>query len=533
MSAESMHYDVIIVGGGPAGLSAAIRLKQLDASISVCLLEKGSEIGAHILSGNVFEPRALDELIPDWQEKGAPLTCKAHEDGFYFMTKTNRFRLPTPPQMHSKGNYIISLANLCRWLAIQAESMGVEIYPGFAGSSFLKNEKDDVIGVRTGDMGRDKNGNPTDQFQPGMEIYAKQVLLAEGCRGNLTGDAIQAYNLRADDKPQTYALGFKEIWQIDPAKHRPGYIEHAIGWPMDYSTYGGSFLYHFDDNQVLVGYVVALDYANPYLSPFEEFQRFKTHPKICSLFEGAKRIAYGARALNEGGWQSLPRLVFPGGAIIGCAAGFLNVPKIKGSHTAMKSGMLAAEGTFEVLQGRHNDYQKRLENSWVAEELKQVRNIRPGFKYGLIPGLINAAFETYITRGKSPWTLNHHRDNESLKLASKSIPIHYPKPDGKITFDRLSSVYLCNTHHPETQPNHLILNDPDLAIDYNYKLYDSPEQRYCPAGVYEIVKENETPRLQINSANCIHCKTCDIKDPLQNIHWTPPEGGSGPNYGSM
>lgn len=533
MSSESMQYDIIIVGGGPAGLSAAIRLKQLDAAISVCLLEKGSEIGAHILSGNVFETRALDELIPDWKEKGAPITCEATEDRFYFMTQQGRVRLPTPPQMHNQGNYIISLANLCRWLAGQAEGLGVEIYPGFAGSALLKNEAGEVIGIKTGDMGLNKNGQPTDQYQPGMEIYAKQVLLAEGCRGSLTGEVIETYQLRDADKPQTYAIGFKEIWQVTPENHLQGLIEHSVGWPMDQRTYGGSFLYHFEDNQVLVGYVVALDYTNPHLSPFHEFQRFKLHPKVRPLFEGAKRIAYGARALNEGGWQSLPRLVFPGGAIIGCAAGFLNVPKIKGSHTAMKSGMLAAEGAYEKLQGRTNDYQTRLEESWVATELKEVRNIRPGFKYGLIPGLLNAAFETYITRGKSPWTLKHHCDHKSLKLAKDAPPINYPTPDGKLTFDRLSSVYLCNTHHPETQPNHLQLRDPALAIEYNYKLYDSPEQRYCPAGVYEIVSEDETPRLQINSANCIHCKTCDIKDPLQNIHWVPPEGGSGPNYGGM
>ncbi len=533
MSEEVMQYDVVIVGAGPAGLSAAIRLKQLDPNLQVCVLEKASDIGSHILSGCVFETRALNELIPDWHKRGAPVNCAVKQDRFYYLSSRGKYRLPTPPQMHNHGNFIISLANLCRWLASQAQELGVELYPGFAAVKYLKDEKNQVIGIKTGDMGVGKDGEPTDLYQPGIQIMAKQLLIGEGCRGSLAEQLMKEYDLRAQSEPQTYGIGFKEIWQVDPSKHQEGLVEHSIGWPLDYATYGGSFIYHMENHQVAVGFVVGLDYKNPYLSPFEEFQRFKTHPKIRGLLEGAKRISYGSRALNEGGWQSLPKLVFPGGALMGCSAGFLNVPKIKGTHLAMKSAMLAAEGIYQALQGQENDYPQRLNDSWVAEELKAVRNIRPGFKWGLIPGLLNAAFETYISRGKSPWTWGHHRDHQSLQLAKDAKPIVYDKPDGKLTFDRLSSVFLCNSHHPENQPNHLILRHPELAIEHNYKLYQSPERLYCPAHVYEIVQGAEGPYLQINSANCIHCKTCDIKDPLQNIHWTPPEGGSGPNYGNM
>ncbi len=539
---ERMDYDVAIVGAGPSGLAAAIRLKQLSAEkgreISVCVLEKGSEVGAHILSGAVLEPRALNELIPDWKEKGAPLNTPAKEDRFLFLTKKRAIRLPTPPQMHNEGNYIVSLGNVCRWLATQAEELGVEIFPGFAAAETLF-EDGRVCGIATGDMGIGKDGQRTANFTPGVEIHARLTVFAEGVRGSLSKALIEKFDLRKNAQPQTYGIGIKELWEIDPAKHHAGRIIHTVGWPLDFETYGGSFLYHLENNQVAVGYVIGLDYKNPYLSPFEEFQRFKTHPAIRPIFEGGRRIAYGARAINEGGMQSIPDLVMPGAAIIGCSAGFVNVPKIKGSHTAMKSGMLLAEAAFEALAtdgpvGTLDAYPAAVKASWIWEELSAVRNIRPGFTKGLVVGMANGALETYVLRGKGPWTLKHHPDNESLRPAAASTPIEYPKPDGKVSFDRLSSVFLSNTNHEENQPPHLTLKDSSVPVSYNLALYDAPEQRYCPAGVYEIVREGSAaPRLQINAQNCVHCKTCDIKDPSQNIVWVVPEGGGGPNYPNM
>lgn len=538
---DVMEYDVVVVGAGPSGLAAAIRLKQLAAAegreLAVCVVEKGSEVGAHILSGAVIEPRALDELIPDWKEKGAPLTTPAEQDEFVFLTETGRYRLPTPPQMNNHGNYIISLGNFCRWLGAQAEELGVEIYPGFAAAEVLYDQAGAVVGIATGDMGVNREGEKTDAFQPGVELRARQTIFAEGARGSLTKTLFQRFDLRDGADPQTFGLGIKELWEVDPAKHQPGRIVHSIGWPLDAKTYGGSFLYHLEGNQVAVGFVVGLDYENPFLSPFEEFQRFKTHPSVRPLFEGGRRVSYGARALNEGGWQSVPKLTFPGGCLIGCTAGFLNVPKIKGTHTAMKSGMLAAESVFGLLAGEGREataYPHALERSWIAEELKAVRNIRPSFRWGLWAGLVYSALDTYLFRGKAPWTFHHHKDNETLKKASESPRIAYPKPDGKVSFDRLSSVFLSNTNHEEDQPVHLRLKKPELAITYNWANFESPEQRYCPAGVYEVLDgPDETKRLQINAQNCVHCKTCDIKDPLQNIDWVVPQGGGGPNYPNM
>ncbi len=537
---EIMSYDVLIVGAGPAGLSCAIRLKQLaqrhQREISVCVIDKGSEVGAHLLSGAVLEPRALAELFPDWQALEAPLTVPVTSDSFYFLTAARAWRLPNPPTMNNHGNYIISLGRFAKWLAAQAENWGVEIYPGFAAAEILYDEQGRVAGVATGDVGIGKNGEPGERFTRGVELRARQTVIAEGCRGSLTKILFEKFKLRDGIDPQTYGLGIKEIWEIDPAKHRAGHVQHTVGYPMDVRTYGGSWLYHWENNLVSIGFVVGLDYQNPYLSPFEEFQRFKQHPHIKSLLQGGKRLSYGARALSEGGYQSIPRLTFPGGLLVGDAAGFLNVPKIKGNHTAMKSGMVAAEALFDHLSGDSPevaDYRARLEKSWLWPELYSVRNIRPSFRAGLIGGMFYSAFDTLILRGRAPWTFRNHADNATLKPARDCRRITYPKPDGVISFDRLSSVFLSNTNHEEDQPAHLKLRNPSIAIDTNLSLYASPETRYCPAAVYEIVEEGGAPHLHINAQNCVHCKTCDIKDPTQNIDWCVPEGGGGPNYQDM
>lgn len=544
---ESMHYDVVIVGAGPSGLAASIRLKQLAAKeqrdISVCIVDKGSEVGSHILSGAVIDPRSLSELIENWQEKGAPLTCAVKEDRLLFLTEKKAYRLLTPSSFNNHGNYIISLGLFCRWLAQQAEEMGVEIYPGFAAAEVLYHPDGSVRGIATGDMGLNKDGQPGSNYQQGMALLAKQTIFAEGCRGSLTKTLIRQFQLDKDCQNQTYGIGIKELWSVAPEKSKPGTVIHSIGWPLDRKTYGGSFLYHLNDNKVAVGFVVGLDYQNPYMSPFSEMQRYKTHPAIREVLEGGTRIAYGARALSEGGLQSLPKLTFPGGLLVGDTAGFLNVPRIKGIHAAMKSGMLAAEAIAEVLKEEHVSddsnteavkYSEVFRNSWLYHELHKVRNIRPSFKWGLFGGLAYSGLEEYIFRGKAPWTLRHRsQDYASLRKAQACRPIDYPKADGKLTFDRTSSVYLASISHDENQPVHLKLNNPELAISVNYREYASPETRYCPAGVYEIVDQAGEPHLQINAQNCVHCKTCDIKDPEQNINWVCPEGGSGPNYAEM
>ena len=538
---ESMEFDVVIVGAGPAGLSASIQLKKLaqenNLDVSVCVVEKGSEVGAHILSGAVLEPRTLSELIPDWENQGAPLNTPATDDRFFYLSTHKSFRLPTPPPMKNHGNYIISLGAFCRWLGTKAEELGVEIYPGFAASEILTDTDNKVYGIATGDMGLDVDGNPTDTYEPGVELHSKFTLFGEGCRGSLAKILMETYNLEENSDPQTYAVGIKELWEISSDQHKPGQITHTIGWPLDQNTYGGSFVYHLENNQVAIGFVVGLDYQNPFLSPFDEFQRFKTHPLIRPILEDGKRISYGARALVEGGYQSLPKLTFPGGALIGDSAGFLNVPKIKGTHTAMKSGMLAAESLINTLGEEPVQelfsYRESIEKSWLWKELKSVRNIRPSFKLGLWGGLAYSAIDSYIFRGKAPWTFHHEYDHNQLKFAAKAQKIDYPKPDGVITFDKLSSVFLSNTNHQEGQPIHLVIKDKDIPLKVNFEKYDGPEARFCPAAVYEYVKEGGTTRLQINASNCVHCKTCDIKDPSQNITWTSPQGGDGPNYPNM
>ncbi|MEK7321657.1 MAG: electron transfer flavoprotein-ubiquinone oxidoreductase [Pseudomonadota bacterium] len=551
MQRDVMNYDVLIVGAGPAGLAAAIRLKQLAAAagkeLSVCVLEKGAQVGAHILSGAVIDPIAINELLPDWRARGAPIVTAVSDDQFLLLSETGHFHIPhalVPPLMRNDGYYIVSLGKLCAWLGEQAEALGVEIYPGFAAAEVLYGDDGSVRGIVTGDMGVAKDGTPKAGYAPGMELHAKYTLIAEGARGSLAKQLRARYALGEGREVPKFGLGFKELWRVEPARHQPGKVIHTLGWPLDDRTGGGGFLYHLEGNRVAVGYVVHLDYANPYLSPFDEFQRFKTHPALRDVFSNGERLSYGARAITEGGLQSIPKLSFPGGALIGCSAGFVNLPRIKGSHNAMKTGMLAAEAAFQAIcvEGRHGDelsaYATAVAVSWVYKDLDAARNVKSALsRWGLRGGMLYAGVELWLRRfgGRLPWTLRHGKaDHESLAPAGSRQPINYPKPDGVVSFDRLSSVYLAGLSHDEDQPVHLKLARPELAIEHNLKIYDAPEQRYCPAGVYEIIRPtNERPRLQINAANCVHCKACDIKDPLQNITWVTPEGGSGPNYVEM
>ena len=545
---ESMQYDVVIVGAGPAGLAAAIRLKQLASTagreLSVCILEKGSEVGAHILSGAVIDPRALDELIPDWKDKGSPLTLPVSENHHWVLSASKKWEFPhflMPPFMSNRGTYTLSLGNFCRWLAAQAEELGVEIFPGFPAAEILFNDDGSVKGVATGDVGIARDGSHRPDYQPGMELHARYTFLAEGARGSLTKRLTEIFGLREESGPQVYGIGIKELWDVPAEKHKPGRVIHTQGWPLK-DAWGGGFLYHQENNQIALGFVVSLDYANPYLSPFEEMQRWKTHPAIRAEIEGGRRVSYGARAINEGGYQAIPKLVFPGGALIGCSAGFVNVPRIKGTHTAMKSAMLAAESAFEAIEAdrtgdRLDTYPVALEKSWVAKELKGVRNAQPAVAHwGGTAGTLYAGLDLWLNQlGIGvPWTLKLRPDHCSLRRKGEVRPIDYPKPDGVVTFDRLSSVFVSNTNHEEDQPVHLTLKDADIPTAINLPVYAGPEQRYCPAGVYEFVDgENGEPRLQINAQNCVHCKTCDIKDPTQNINWVTPEGGGGPNYPNM
>ena len=552
MQREAMQFDVVIVGAGPAGLSAAIRLKQLarerEHEVSVCVLEKGSAVGAHILSGAVIDPIALNELLPDWKTLGAPLNTAVSEDRFEILTAARAYPIPQwllPPLMRNHGNYIVSLGNVCQWLAQQAEALGVEIYPGFAAAEVLYTDTGAVRGVATGDMGVAKDGTHKAGYQPGMELHARYTLFAEGCRGSLSQELMARFNLRDGIDPQKYGIGIKELWQVAAERHRPGLVVHTQGWPLDAETGGGSFVYHLENRQVAVGFVVHLNYRNPHLSPYDEFQRFKTHPSIRGTFDGGKRLSYGARAINEGGLQSIPKLAFPGGALIGCAAGFVNLPRIKGSHNAMKTGMLGAEAAFAALaENRAHDelaaYPDAVRRSWVYDDLYKVRNVKPGLKWGMWLGTAHGGMHMWLNDlglgAAVPWTLRHDKpDCQTLAPAAAMPKIAYPKYDGVLTFDKLSSVFVSNTNHDEDQPSHLKLRDPSIPVAVNLARYDGPEQRYCPAGVYEFVAVAGEPgkRLQINAPNCVHCKTCDIKDPLQNIHWVTPEGGGGPNYSGM